>query len=133
MLAMRHSDKGMLMQRKILTLKPKTTTPPVFAPSVLVQAGRKPPKGAKTASSALLKLLNELIYNKQKAFIQMRHGTGYCGKLADLKDGWLRMEHVSIHGNKKSVPTPSILIQIFDGSYIAHIHSADSSVIGASK
>lgn len=123
----------MHMQRKILTLKPQVATTPTDVPSVTVQAGRDSTNRSKTASAALIEMLNELVSARHRAFMQMRHGTGYCGTAVALTDGWLRMEQVSIHGTKQSVTVPMILIQINDGSFIAHIHPTNQSNIGVSK
>jgi len=120
-------SKGMLMQKKTLTLKPRVSTSQTTDQSAIVQAGRKPSKGAKAASAALLDQLHELVCARHKAFIQMRHGAGYCGIAAQLNDGWIKMEQVSIYGTKQTATTPYILIQINDGRFIAHIHLTDST------
>lgn len=125
---MRHSSKGMHMQRKILTAKPKVTSPLTLEPTIQIIAGRTPLKGAKT-SSALFNQLNELVCAKRKTFIQMRHGAGYCGTPIELKDGWLTMAQVSIHGTKQKASAAVILIQIKDGSFIAHLHPADANLM----
>jgi hypothetical protein len=124
---MRHFFKGMQMQRKILTLKQKVTPSLPPEQSLRVPAGRTPPKGAKTASAALIKQLTELVCAQRKTFVQMRNGTGYCGTPILLQDGWLTMELVSIHGTKQSATATTILIQINDGSFIAHLHPTSSS------
>lgn len=115
------------MQRKTLTLKPRVSTSHAPESSAIVQAGRQLSKGDKAASTALLDQLHKLVCARQKAFIQMRHGAGYCGIAAQLNDGWLKMEQVSIFGTKKAAATPYILIQINDGRFIAHIHPTDST------
>jgi len=115
------------MQRKILTLKQKVTPSLPPEQSLLVQAGRTPLKGAKTASAALIKQLTELVCAQRTTFIQLRSGAGYCGTPIQLQDGWLTMEQVSIHGTKKTATAPNILIQINDGRFIAHIHPTDST------
>jgi hypothetical protein len=127
---MRHSFKGMYMQRKTLTLKSiskvvqsQTTT----ASSVYVQAGRTPKTGHNKASPALFSFLGELVKSRSKIFIQMRHGAGYCGIPVQIKDGWLTMKEVSIHGTKQSTSSQSILIQIRDGSFIGHLHAVESN------
>lgn len=121
------------MTRQILTLKPQVTTTPTVESSATLQAGRESTKRSKAASAALIEMLNELVSARQRAFMQMRHGAGYCGTAVALTDGWLRMEQVSVHGTKQSVTVPLILIQINDGSFIAHIHPTDQSNIGVSK
>jgi len=118
------------MQRNTLTLKSiskvvqSQITP---ATSVCIQAGRKPKTGPNKASTALLNLLKEMVDSRSKIFIQMRHGAGYCGIPAQLEDGWLTMEQVSIHGTKQSTSSQSILIQIRDGSFIGHLHAVESN------
>ena len=124
------------MQRKTLTLKSiskATKSQPESIASDTVQAGRKPKMGAVKANVALLNQLCELIDNRCKVFIQMRHGAGYCGFPVRIDDGWLVMDEVSVHGTKKAVSAKTILIQIHDGSFIAHIHPTDSNQIGASE
>jgi hypothetical protein len=134
---MRHSLKGMHMQRKTLTLKSVSNAdqsqPTPSSTDSVVNAGRRPKSAAKSASTALLSHLQEMVDSGKRIFIQMRHGAGYFGFPAELTDGWLTMKQVSIHGTKKALTVPHILIQISDGSFIAHIHPADSSAIGASK
>ncbi len=121
------------MQRKILTVKPKVTPSLPPEQSLRVPAGRTPPKGAKTASAALVNQLTELVCAQRKTFIQLRSGAGYCGIPIQLQDGWLTMEQVSIHGTKQSATAPTILIQINDGSFIAHLHPVDTGVTEAPK
>ena len=117
------------MQRKILTIKPKVTSPLTPEPTIQIMAGRTPLKGAKTTSSALFNQLNELVCAQCKTFIQMRNGAGYCGTPIGLKDGWLTMTQVSIHGTKQKAFAAVILIQIKDGSFIAHLHPADANLM----
>ena len=93
---------------------------------IQIQAGRQPKKGQPKACVALSNQLNELINSGSKVFIQMRHDTGYCGLPTKLEDGWLTMAEVSIHGTKQTVSSQSILIQIHDGSFIAHLHPVNS-------
>jgi hypothetical protein len=96
------------------------------APPMQIQGGRQPKKGQPKVCTALLNQLTTLIDSGSKAFIQMRNGTGYCGLPTQLTDGWLTMSAVSIHGTKQTASTPTILIQIHDGSFIAHLHPVDS-------
>ena len=117
------------MKRKILTLQ-KVPTPQSCEQSVVVQAGKKSNKG-NPANTRLIELLQELVGTHCRVFIQMRHGTGYCGIPSALQDGWLTLQHVSIHGTKQMASAPSILIQINDGSYIAHVHPTVSNTEGA--
>ena len=97
------------------------------APTIHIQGGRQPKKGQQKACTALLNQLTALIGSGSKAFIQMRNGTGYCGLPTQLEDGWLTMSEVSIRGTKQTVSTQSILIQIHDGTFIAHLHPVDST------
>jgi hypothetical protein len=94
---------------------------------IQIQAGRLPKKGQPKNCKALISQLTTLIDSGSKAFIQMRNGTGYCGLPTKLEDGWLSMSDISIHGTKQTVPSRSILIQIHDGAFIAHLHPVDST------
>jgi hypothetical protein len=121
----------MLMQRKMLTLKStsRTTQP---APAVdeitptCVIAGRSPKRATKQSCTAVIKRLRELIEFRQTSFIQMRGGAGYCGVPVSLEDGWLTMTKVSIHGTKRTATSQEILIQLKDGSFIAHLHAVET-------
>jgi hypothetical protein len=116
--------------KNTLTLKSiskSTATHDSPALPIQIKAGRQSKKGQSKACTALLKQLTALIGSDSKAFIQMRNGTGYCGLPTQLEDGWLTMSEVSIHGTKQTVPSQSILIQIHDGSFIAHLHPVDST------
>jgi hypothetical protein len=129
-LAMRHSLKGIQMQKKTLTLKSrhkKPALPVAQAAPICVVAGRANKGQQHKSCHAVLDRLTELVKDRCKVFIQMRHGTGYCGIAAYLNDGWLKMEQVSIYGTKQTATTPCILIQINDGRFIAHIHPTDST------
>ena len=97
-------------------------------PPIHIQGGRQPNKGKQKVCTALLSQLTELIDSGSKAFIQMRNGTGYCGLPTQLEDGWLTMSEVSIHGTKQTATSTSILIQIHDGAFIAHLHPVDSHI-----
>ena len=119
------------MQKKTLTLKSTSRNTKVAvtvtqsAPMCIV-AGRAD-KGQKQKSClAVLERLTELVQARRKVFIQMRHGAGYCGVPVSLEDGWLTMTNVSIHGTKQTAISRSILIQINDGSFIAHLHPVDA-------
>ena len=94
-------------------------------PPIHIQGGRQPNKGKQMACTALLSQLTALIDSGSKAFIQTRNGTGYCGLPTQLVDGWLSMANTTIHGTKKVIQVPAILIQVRDGSFIAHIHATD--------
>jgi hypothetical protein len=67
-----------------------------------------------------------MINSRSKVFIQMRHGTGYCGVPTLLEDDWLTMSKVSIYGTKQTSSSSTILIQIRDGAFIAHLHPVES-------
>lgn len=127
------------MQRKTLTLKTtsRTTQPAPAADEITttcVIAGRPPKRAAKQSCTALIERLRELIEFRQTSFIQMRHGAGYCGIPVSLEDGWLTMTKVSIHGTKHTAASQEILIQLKDGSFIAHLHAVEQNPeIGATK
>jgi hypothetical protein len=117
--------------KNTLTLKSISKSIPTHdnpALPIQIQAGRQPKKGQPKDCKALLSQLTTLIDSGSKVFIQMRNGTGYCGLPTQLADGWLTMSEVSIHGTKQTVPSRSILIQIHDGSFIAHLHPVDSLI-----
>ena len=112
-----------------LTLKSISNSIPTHdSPPIQIQGGRQPKKGQPKACTALLNQLTALIDSGSKAFIQMRNGPGDCGLPTQLEDGWLTMSEVSIRGTKKAVQVPVVLIQVRDGSFIAHIHATDGLV-----
>lgn len=116
--------------KSTLTLKSNSKINPTEGSTALpiqIQAGRQPTKGKQKVSAALLSQLADLIQSGSKVFIQMRQGTGYCGLPKQLEDGWLSMSEVSIHGTKQTSSSSNILIQVNDGSFIAHIHPTDST------
>jgi hypothetical protein len=120
------------MQRKTLTLKStsRTTQPAPAADEITptcVIAGRSSKRAAKQSCNALIDRLRELIKLRQTSFIQMRYGAGYCGVPVSLEDGWLTMTNVSIHGSKQTAASQEILIQLKDGSFIAHLHAVDAN------
>ena len=55
----------------------------------------------------------------------MRHGVGYLGCPTSLEAGWLSLANTTIYGTKKAMQIPEVLIQVRDGSFIAHIHATD--------
>ncbi len=120
------------MQRKTLTLK-STSRSTQTAPSAeeitptCVIAGRSHKEEAKQSCTAVIERLRELINDRQTAFMQMRHGAGYCGVPVSLEDGWLTMTNVSIHGTKHTATSQEILIQLKDGSFIAHLHAVEQA------
>ena len=119
------------MQRKTLTLK-STSRAIQSAPAAdeitptCVIAGRSPKRAAKQSCTAVIERLRELIEFRQTSFIQMRYGAGYCGIPVSLEDGWLTMTNVSIHGTKQTATSQEILIQLRDGSFIAHLHAVET-------
>ena len=122
--------KGMLMSTKTLTLKSisrslKPTSPADQATPTCVIAGRSHKKTTPDSCPAVIERLNELVKQHRQVFIQMRHGAGYRGLPTKLQDGWLTMTDVSIYGTKQKASSPSILIQLRDGSFIAHLHAVD--------
>ena len=115
--------------KNTLTLKSNAKgIPPNGSPtsSAPIQGGRQPKNGHQKACKPLLVWLTEMINSRSKVFIQMRHGTGYCGVPTLLEDDWLTMSAVSIHGTKQTTSASTILIQIRDGAFIAHLHSVES-------
>ena len=125
------TPKGMHMQKKTLTLKstsrnPVPATPAANSTPLSVVAGRAIKGREQQSCPAVIGHLIELVKNRRKVFIQMRHGAGYCGVPVQLEDGWLTMTGVSIHGTKLSASSESILIQIRDGAFIAHLHAVES-------
>ena len=125
-LAMRRSLRTHM--KNTLTLKSISKSIPTHdnpALPIQIQAGRQPKKGQPKDCTALLSQLTTLIDSGSKVFIQMRNGTGYCGLPTQLADGWLSMANTTIHGTKKVIQVPTILIQVRDGSFIAHIHATD--------
>lgn len=116
------------MQTKTLTLKSisRSSKPAIQtadATPICVIAGRTTKGKAQQSCPAVIERLTELVQAHRKVFIQMRHGAGYCGVPTQLVDGWLTMTEVSIHGTKQTASSQSILIQVRDGAFIAHLHS----------
>ena len=119
------------MQKKTLTLNSasRNTQPAASAANstpLSVVAGRAVKGKAQQSCPAVIAHLTELVRDRRKVFIQMRQGAGYCGVPVQLKDGWLTMTGVSIHGTKQTSSSSNILIQVNDGRFIAHIHPTDS-------
>ena len=113
-----------------LTLKSHRKATPATS-LITVAAGRD--RQQKQESAALLNHLQGVIQSSSRLFIQMRHGAGYCGVPVSLEDGWLTMNAVSIHGTKKTVQAHCVLIQIQDGSFIAHLHAIENFSTGVTK
>jgi len=89
-----------------------------------VIAGRCKKSGA-FSNKALISRLQSAINSKSSLFIQMRHGVGYLGCPTSLEAGWLSLANTTIYGTKKAIQVPEVLIQVRDGSFIAHIHAID--------
>lgn len=119
------------MQKKTLTLKStsriiqQAQVADAITPTCVI-AGRSPKQDAKQSCNAVMERLRKLIDFRQPIFIQLRSGTGYCGVPASLEDGWLTMTNVSIHGTKHTATSQEILIQLKDGSFIAHLHAVET-------
>ena len=124
--------QGMSMKRDTLKLKATSTTieeVKLIVPAEPNQvchviAGRCKKSGA-FSNKALISHLQSAINSKSSLFIQMRHGVGYLGCPTSLEDGWLSLANTTIHGTKKAMQVPEVLIQVRDGSFIAHIHATD--------
>ena len=89
-----------------------------------VIAGRCKKSGA-FSNKALISRLQSAINTKSTLFIQMRHGVGYMGRPTSLEAGWLSLANTTIYGTKKAMQVPEVLIQVRDGSFIAHIHATE--------
>ena len=77
------------------------------------------------SNKALISRMQSAIDSKSTLFIQMRHGVGYMGCPISLEAGWLSLANTTIHGTKKAMQVPEVLIQVRDGSFIAHVHSTN--------
>ncbi len=118
------------MTRKTLTLKAVCVAdqPLASAPPTVV-AGKLP----KSPSALLLKHLQRQADLRHRVFIQMRHGTGYCGQIDAFDGSWLSLHDATIFGTKKTATIPEVIVQVLDGRQIAHIHSVNSVDIGDTK
>lgn len=120
------------MKRDTLKLKATSTTIDEVKLIVLpepnqvshVIAGRCKKNGA-FSNNALIGRLQSAINSKSTLFMQMRHGVGYLGCPTSLEAGWLSLANTTIYGTKKAMQVPELLIQVRDGSFIAHIHAID--------
>ena len=117
------------MTRKTLTLKAVCVAdqPLASAPPTVV-AGKLP----KSPSALLLKHLQRHADLRHRVFIQMRHGTGYCGRIDAFDGGWLSLHDTTIFGTKNTITVPEMIVQVLDGRQIAHLHNVGSSDIGVS-
>jgi hypothetical protein len=120
----------MSMTKETLTLKSKSTRDST-APSTLavaattVTAGKEPNKGNAKPPSAVTRLLEFAIINSVSVFIQLRQGVGYRGLPTKLDKDWLTLEDADILGTKQNMHVDQLLMQVRDGSYIAHIHTTE--------
>ena len=120
----------MSMTKETLTLKSKSakglTTPSISAEAATtVTAGKEPNRGNAKPPSAVTRLLEFAIINSVNVFIQLRQGTGYRGLPIKLDKGWLTLDDADILGTKQNMHVGQLLIQVRDGSYIAHIHTTE--------
>jgi hypothetical protein len=116
------------------TLKLKATSTSIDEANLIVPtepnqmshviAGRCKKSGA-FSNKALISRLQSAINSRSTLFIQMRHGVGYMGCPTSLEAGWLSLANTTIHGTKKAMQVTEVLIQVLDGSFIAHIHATD--------
>ena len=129
-LAMRYSfNERISMTKETLTLKStgNLTVPSTKAVvATAINTGKKPNKGNAKSPTAAMRLIESAIDNKAYVFIQLRQGTGYRGLPKKLDDSWLTLENADIFGTKQNSHVAELLIQLKDGSYIAHIHFAES-------
>jgi hypothetical protein len=120
----------MSMTKETLTLKSKSTrdstaTSTLAEPPTTVTAGKEPNKGNAKPPSAVTRLLEFAIINSVYVFIQLRQGVGYRGLPTKLDKGWLTLEDADILGTKQYMHVGQLLMQVRDGSYIAHIHTTE--------
>ena len=130
-MAMRHSiQERMSMTKETLKLKSKSTGD-LIAPYIQAQAvgpiaaGRNSSTGKPRSCKGVTRLLEAAISNNVSVFIQLRHGAGYQGLPTMLDDGWLTLQDAEILGTKQNRCVAELLIQVKDGSYIAHIHTSE--------
>jgi hypothetical protein len=129
---MRHSIKErMSMTKETLTLKTKSTED-LISPSTKGKAAtavddrKKLNKVNAKSPKAVMRLIETAIFNKAYVFIQLRHGAGYRGLPTMIDDAWLTLQDADIYGTKQNMRVAELLIQVKDGSYIAHIHTSES-------
>lgn len=122
-------DRKTCMTQKTLTLKAVCAADqPSASARPTVVAG----KPQKSSSALLLKRLQCHADLRHRVFIQMRHGTGYCGWIDGFDGSWLSMHDTTIFGTKNTITVPEMIVQVLDGRQIAHIHNVGSSDIGVS-
>jgi len=128
-MAMRHSiHERMFMTKETLTLKSKSASElPASSNHALtgapIAAGRNASSGKAKTGRGVTRQLEAAIINKVNVFIQLRHGAGYRGLPTILDDGWLTLRDAEIFGTKQNIHVAELLIQVKDGSYIAHLHT----------
>jgi hypothetical protein len=128
-MAMRHSiQERMSMTKETLKLKSKSRDElPVASCQALagapIAAGRNTGLGKSKKGLGVTRLLEAAINYKVYVFIQLRHGAGYRGLPTMLEDGWLTIRDAEIFGTKQNMCVAELLIQVKDGSYIAHLHT----------
>ncbi len=119
------------MTKETLTLKTKSIED-LISPSTKAEAakfgagGKKPNNGNAKSPKAVMRLIETAISKKAYVFIQLRHGAGYRGLPTKIDDAWLTLEDADIYGTKQNMHVAELLIQVKDGSYIAHIHTSES-------
>lgn len=88
-----------------------------------IAAGRDTRSGKAKTGRCVMRLLEAAIIHKVNVFIQLRHGAGYRGLPSMLDDGWLTLRDAEIFGTKQNMHVTELVIQVKDGSYIAHLHT----------
>ena len=116
------------MTKEALTLKSKSASElPASSNHTLtgasISAGRNTSSGKAKTGRGVMRLLEASIINKVNVFIQLRHGAGYRGLPTMLDDGWLTLRDAEIFGTKQNMHVAELVIQVKDGSYIAHLHT----------
>ncbi len=128
-MAMRHSiHERMFMTKETLTIKSKSAIElPASSNHTLtvapIAAGRNTSSGKAKTGRGVMRLLEAAIIHKVNVFIQLRHGAGYRGLPTILDDGWLTLRDAEIFGTKQNMHVAELVIQVKDGSYIAHLHT----------
>jgi len=120
----------MSMTKETLTVNSKSTrdstaTSTLAEAATTVTAGKEPKRGNAKPPSAVTRLLEFAIINSVYVFIQLRQGGGYRGLPTKLDKGWLTLDDADILGTKQYVHAGELLIQVRDGSYIAHIYATE--------